>query len=314
MGLSDEGPTMLGFWSSTRVRRHNMRRLWVAVFVGASGLAAGICNPGHVVAQDTVTIESRSVIAGSEDVAIGIYVANSQQIRGISLPLEFRVVTPGSFITDSIGVQREGRLAATSIIQLHLRLYPEPNPDNVCSGPVSRTYTDIAGSFEDFFTSPDAIWWAGLSNSSFGPFLEPGSDGEPGTGIPSLKLTFGVSEVPGSFEIDTCCTTPMNHIGYSSMDFEAIIPRFIKGVITIAPCNCTCHTDPQCDGNPDVFDVVASVNVAFRNVTSIKSTFCPYEQTDADCDGDTDVIDVVKFVNVAFRNADAGVEFCEGCG
>jgi hypothetical protein len=79
------------------------------------------------------------------------------------------------------------------------------------------------------------------------------------------------------------------------------------------PCICPCHADPQCDGNSDVLDVVAAVDVAFRSGLPSTDPECPNEQTDVDCSGATDVLDVVRFVNVAFRNADPGTEFCDPC-
>ena len=83
---------------------------------------------------------------------------------------------------------------------------------------------------------------------------------------------------------------------------------------TVPECDCPCHADPQCDGQPNVFDVVFAVGVAFRNETPVQGGLCPYVQTDVDCDDDTDVFDVVHLVAVAFRNADPTGEFCEPCG
>jgi hypothetical protein len=87
----------------------------------------------------------------------------------------------------------------------------------------------------------------------------------------------------------------------------------IEITVTEASCLCPCHSDPQCDGNPDVLDVVQTVNVAFRNQLAVADPVCPYDQTDVNCSGDTDVLDVVRVVNVAFRNADPAGEFCEPC-
>jgi hypothetical protein len=80
-------------------------------------------------------------------------------------------------------------------------------------------------------------------------------------------------------------------------------------------CECACHADPTCDGVVNVLDVVAAVDVAFRNAdpTSDPMPNCPRIRTDADCDGVTNVIDVVRFVNVAFRGGDPATEFCDPC-
>ena len=79
-------------------------------------------------------------------------------------------------------------------------------------------------------------------------------------------------------------------------------------------CSCPCHTDPQCDGQTNVLDVVFTVNVAFRGAAPVFDDGCPYERTDVDCTGFTNVIDVVKVVNVAFRGGTPEANFCDGCG
>jgi len=78
-------------------------------------------------------------------------------------------------------------------------------------------------------------------------------------------------------------------------------------------CDCPCHGDPQCDGVPNVQDVVQTVNVAFRGGAPVFDPHCPYQRTDVNCDAVTTVIDVVKVVNVAFRNAKPATEYCDPC-
>ncbi|MEW5702102.1 MAG: VCBS repeat-containing protein [Candidatus Zixiibacteriota bacterium] len=79
------------------------------------------------------------------------------------------------------------------------------------------------------------------------------------------------------------------------------------------PCQCPCHGDPQCDGVPNVQDVVKTVDVAFRGAAPIFDPLCPREQTDVNCDGVSTVQDVVKMVNVAFRGASKATEYCDPC-
>ncbi|HUU44719.1 MAG TPA: hypothetical protein VM118_03210 [Acidobacteriota bacterium] len=81
-------------------------------------------------------------------------------------------------------------------------------------------------------------------------------------------------------------------------------------------CHCKCVSDPQCDGQTNVLDVVHAVNVAFRGGMPEPDPFpqCPdVETTDVDCTGATDVLDVVRIVNVAFRGGNPAVEFCDPC-
>ncbi|HUU46619.1 MAG TPA: hypothetical protein VM118_12885, partial [Acidobacteriota bacterium] len=88
-----------------------------------------------------------------------------------------------------------------------------------------------------------------------------------------------------------------------------------EGLCPAGLCSCACHGDPQCDSVTNVLDVVAAVDVAFRNVAPEPDPLaqCPVARTDVDCSGFTNVLDVVHFVNVAFRGGDPGVEFCDPC-
>jgi hypothetical protein len=82
----------------------------------------------------------------------------------------------------------------------------------------------------------------------------------------------------------------------------------------LAPeCSCPCHGDPQCDGVPNVQDVVKTVNVGFRGYAPVFDPQCPKERTDVDCSGFTSITDVVKVINVAFRGANPATEFCDPC-
>ena len=80
-------------------------------------------------------------------------------------------------------------------------------------------------------------------------------------------------------------------------------------------CYCKCFSDPACDGQTNVLDVVSAVDVAFRSGPAEPDPFpqCPIETTDVDCDGDTDVLDVVHIIDVAFRSGDPAAEFCNPC-
>ncbi|MBI3873278.1 MAG: cadherin-like domain-containing protein [candidate division Zixibacteria bacterium] len=87
------------------------------------------------------------------------------------------------------------------------------------------------------------------------------------------------------------------------------------GVITIlisAGCNCLCHADPQCDGVPNILDVVLVIGVAFRGANDTVDPSCTHiGRCDVNCDCHVDVLDVVGMVNHAFRG-DA-TPFCSAC-
>lgn len=77
---------------------------------------------------------------------------------------------------------------------------------------------------------------------------------------------------------------------------------------------CANHADPNPDGIIDILDVIATVEVAFRNAPALKDASCPHDpagRTDVNCSGATDIFDVTQLVEVAFRNAT--IKFCNPC-
>lgn len=176
---------------------------------------------------------------------------------------------------------------------------PTPQVPNSCSGPVSSSFNTLAPTD---FISPDALMHV------TGQSIPKGVDRKP-----SGRLIFDVTNTYGTFEIDTCCATPANHIGFVDLDVNFITPNFIKGVVTIVCPEC-CIGDPQCDGvQSNVQDVVAAINVAFRSLAPTQGPGCPAEQSDVDCSGATDISDVVKVIDVAFRSANPATRFCNPC-
>ncbi|MEW5702099.1 MAG: hypothetical protein AB1792_07725 [Candidatus Zixiibacteriota bacterium] len=237
-------------------------------------------------------------------------------LTGLVLPLEIRSVTGGAFIANSFDYQAINRLAASGVAQHVARqFFPDPEVANECSGPVSQMYRLPGSASGTFFASPSAIMWSGVNSTE--PCLAAGSDGVPGSGSPSLLLTFDVTAASGEFEIDTCCVRPANHLAYGICGtYDCLLPAFTKGVITIA-CHCPCWADPHCDSIPNVQDVVATVDVAFRGGTPTFDLSCwkgnPAERTDLSCDGVSTVIDVVRMVDVAFRGYDPATRICDPC-
>lgn len=276
-----------------------------------------------------VFIESKTVEAGTSDVAVGVYVSNEMPIQSMILTLEVRSVTPGAFIRNKFnvsykGIHRAAKSAITAVdvsealpdVPMHwsdiveiiamageqgvaAQNRPTPEAPNSCSGPVSSSFHTI-GPLD--FISPDGVL------QIFGGSAAAGFDRKP-----TYVIDFDVTDIYGSFVIDTCCATPANHTGFVDANVKFVTPNFIGSVITIA-CPCACAADPNCDGvRSDVVDVVNTVNVAFRGVPAITDQSCAWERTDANCSGATDVVDVVKTVSVAFRGASAATEFCDPC-
>lgn len=71
--------------------------------------------------------------------------------------------------------------------------------------------------------------------------------------------------------------------------------------LALGQCVCKCFGDPRCDGLPNIQDVVATVNAAFRGDAPTIDFGCPRERTDVTGNGFTNIQDVVAVVNVVFR-------------
>lgn len=79
-------------------------------------------------------------------------------------------------------------------------------------------------------------------------------------------------------------------------------------------CLCPCHGNPQCsDDYVDIFDVILTIDVAFRAATPTSDPSCPMERSDVNCSGAVDIIDVTRMIDVAFRAADPALVFCDPC-
>jgi len=211
-------------------------------------LDPGSCNPGIPTPFNTVVVESKQVTPGATGVQVGVYVQNNVALNGMIIPLEIREVTPGAYVKTAFTCQVTGRLAGSGITEYGgTRLYRDPDTANACSGPVSETYRTPGSATGTYFTSPSALMWSGVNSSQ--PCLGVGSDGVPGSGTPSVMLTFDVTTTSGEFEIDTCCVMPANHLAFAVCGtHECLLPSFTKGVIRIGnpptlSCNLS-YTDP----------------------------------------------------------------------
>ena len=107
-----------------------------------------------------------------------------------------------------------------------------------------------------------------------------------------------------------------NFVFYDFPDPESVFCDSVgRCLYADSTCYCFCFGDPQCDSVTNVFDVVKSVDVAFRSAPPVGDPYplCPRDRTDVSCDGVTNVFDVVAFVDVAFRSADPAIAFCNPC-
>jgi hypothetical protein len=140
--------------------------------------------------------------------------------------------------------------------------------------------------------------------------LPPGSDGVPGTGTPSFVLTFDVTTTVGTFEIDTCCVTPNNHLLIPQCNsYVTYLPDFTKGVIEII-----CHCPYQCDYDEDGFltslDLAGLIDVLYAGVPEVSDPGCSTSRGDFNGDGFPDPLDLSVLIDYLYASGDPPCDPC----
>ncbi|HUU45483.1 MAG TPA: hypothetical protein VM118_07080, partial [Acidobacteriota bacterium] len=220
-------------------------------------------------------------------------------------------LTSGAFIADTLAFEALNRLDSGLGDMTELAYLPTEDSVSwwICDG-----FGFEAHGAPDF-VSPDAILYAAISTSD--TYMAAGSDGAPPGGTPSARLYFNVTGTAGTFEIDTTCITPGNHlILVDNVTWDLLPVSFTKGVVTIVDsCMCDCHADPICDSVHNILDLVAIVGVAFQGADPIPdpNPFCPYETTGVNCDDVTNVLDVGLMNLVVNYGANPDSTFCDPC-
>jgi len=298
--------------------RNSVVRLGFAISI----LAVGVCPA--VALENHVTVESRTFYTGQTACTVGVFFENSVGLTGIVAPLEIREIDAGAYPASAFwrAINLDSRVMQASMVcttfcpagYTPLRTFATPHALTNCGGPISHDWLTAAANID--YSSPDAIFLALVSMSD--PevdedyYLRPGSDGTLRDSA-ILRLGFTVSQTVGSFEIDTCCVRPANHLAYVDLNTQLVVPTFTKGIITIS-CMCPCLHDPNCDGiSTDIEDVVETINVAFRAKLQIVDPGCARPRTDFDCNGVTDVVDAVRVSLVTFYGYDRATYYCAPC-
>ena len=195
-----------------------------------------VLDVGPAAAANSVTIESKTVTVEATGATVGVYFANDIPITGVVLPLEIRSVSSQSYIYGTLELISQGRLAefeedtgsyVTKRVYAAGAIPPISRAPYCPSDTNGNVWKNPAASVD--FLSPDAVLYAIVGADS----LLAGSDGPPDSGIASLVLQFGVNDMAGSFEVDTTCIYPGNHLLFVNMNLEPITPVFEKSTITV---------------------------------------------------------------------------------
>lgn len=193
-------------------------------------------SPPTPSASGSISVESRTFYGNQTVCSIGVFVQNTVSISGLVIPLELRTVSGGAYISGTVGAGffglQPGRRVATSPLGSLTfganRRFDAPAGVNGCSGPSSFSWQTSLASFPA--SSPDAVLFANHSTGN----LAAGSD-PPTRADASFLFVFNVGPLAGSFEIDTCCVTPGNHLVFVDNLANLLQPAFTKGVVTVFP-------------------------------------------------------------------------------
>ncbi len=264
-----------------------------AIFELTLAMLIVLATTGSTWAENSVVVESRAIPAGS-GAAVGIRVTNSAALCGLVVPLEIRAVTPGSFIT-SMSMSYGGRLSSNVLAGAIVGVQHGVKDTTCSSGSAGEGYGNVVfdsiGRSRTVSSSPEgALFVRARSN---GGDLLPGTDT-----TPSMWLFVNVTETLGTFEIDTACMIPNNHLTFvvNWPAVQAVTPVFQRGTVTIVPCNCPLQGDYDANEYIDIFDVLGSIYEAFSGGPSPWDETCTAQRGDVNCDGAVDVFDVIYLI------------------
>jgi len=200
-----------------------MKKRMIGFLIGTA-MVAILGESTHAV--NSVVVESKSVAAGAST-TVGVYLTNDVSIRNLVVPLVVRTVSGSAYMTAWTPSYPASRLTGLldDLVSV-LQTYPSQN--GTCKQGQAGGFGTIGPAD---FISPDGVLFSrGRLSSS--EDLPAGTDGNPGSGTPSISIALTTNSSTGSFEIDTTCADPANHLYFLSTASTGIVPSFTKGVIT----------------------------------------------------------------------------------
>lgn len=265
------------------------------------------CSCGFPCAQQTgsgtgsVVVESKTVRPNSQH-TIGIYISNSTAIDGVVIPLVIRAIDAYPS-TLQLREHPSGRFAPGYAIEITTYL-DLMNGD--CAGGPGTGFSDPDYSGEPTeVSSPDAFQYV---RSNIAGFYAPMAAATDMT--PSLEIVFTAPDSLGSFEVDTTCSTPTNHLAFFEADtYGEITPDFTRGVITV-DCDCPFQGDLDMDSFRDAVDLGLAIDVLFFGADDIQDSLCPATRTDFNADGFPDAADLNLLIDHMFFNGPLPTDPC----
>jgi hypothetical protein len=196
-----------------------------------SVLACALWLSASAWAANTVSVESRTADPGEADIELRVSLVNDVTLRTVAVPLAFRTV--------------EGSAYMTSLKSAWGDRLPESFGQPLSSIVFVNTYYTEDGTCKDGFPggfgtiaqndtldhpvpgSPIAVLF--FRSKLISDVLPPGADT-----VGSMRLEFDLGPGQGSFEIDSNCVNPANHLLLiDNSDNQGIVPEFTKALITV---------------------------------------------------------------------------------
>ena len=260
----------------------------------------------------SVVVESKTVWVGTTD-TVGIFLTNTSTLGGMVIPLTVREIDTYPTAL-SFRMRSDGRLLTEFNAPIKI-LGAYDLMDGDCAGgagtgfvgPVATASTAPYQVTLPTASSPDAFQCALGTIALVGAAtLSPGSDI-----IPSLEIAFTAPATPGTFEVDTTCSNPANHLAfYETITHGEIAPSFTKGVITVLPCECPFLSDFDESGFLDAIDLNEMIDVLFFSGTDPQDPNCPATRADFNNSGFPDALDLNDLIDHLFFSGGGPCDPC----
>ncbi|GAB4319606.1 MAG: hypothetical protein Kow0074_09310 [Candidatus Zixiibacteriota bacterium] len=206
------------------------------VLMLAFGVVAVLLCTAPAMAANEVVVPDQFFAVGQTAVEIPVKISNDVSIKGLAVPLMLRDVNPGGFPT-SLALRWRDRLPRFGPLSEIVVNNQYDSLDATSCGVGFHTFVDTDTLAVPVTSSP----WGMLMvrNKIFTPSLAPGTDP---TGSIVLIVDIGASD--GTFEVDTACVDPANHLVYIDDPGNPIAPSFTKGTITVGDGGGPTNTPP----------------------------------------------------------------------